>query len=106
MRVNGVATGYRGKYLDYGTTDTYNAGTYWRLYDDGTGAISTQFNLNIQREETNSEMTGLTGNAFSDDEVDFLGGRVDAGGTLTSITFDDYASDSAFTGEINVYCWT
>ena len=102
MRLNGVSTGYKQSYTEYSSPANPNTSAF-QFGKPTTGSVQVGGMITIHRLEINSAQTSVSGTCYSDDQIVWKGGRVDAGGAITSITFDDYQSDGTLTGEINIY---
>lgn len=104
MRLNSQtgATAYKFQSMNYSTPASGN-GSSFQLCTAGTGAQRCGGVIWLHVEEVDAQDSFVTGNVNSTDQWLFFGGRTDAGGTITAIKFDDYVSDSTFTGTIAVY---
>lgn len=103
MRLNSATgSGYKFTYIKYSTTLNKNFASF-ELHEASTGTSNIGGTIFINRKESNSENISVSGTIYADDQTVWLGGKVDAGGDLTAIKFDDYTSDSAFTGSIVIW---
>lgn len=103
MRLNSsTGSGYKFTYIKYATTLNKNFANF-ELHEASTGTSNAGGTIFINRKEANSADLMVTGTVYGDDQTVWLGGRVDAGGDLTSIAFDDYVSDGTLTGSIVIW---
>lgn len=103
MRLNSATgSGYKFSYIKYATPVNKNFASF-ELHEASTGANNIGGTIFINRKEANSADTMVSGTLYGDDQTVWLGGRVDAGGDLTDIKFDDYISDGTLTGSIVIW---
>lgn len=103
MRFNSVATGYKQQNINYASVSNPNT-TAFKFCGDTTGTPRISGRVSFNKVGTGSvDNVALTGTAYASDQFVWLGGRCEVGADVTSITFDDFDSDSAFTGTITIY---
>lgn len=103
MRLNALTSGYKQNTVSYSTLANPNTSAF-KFNGGGTGTEVIFGRVTFHRKGIGSNNSvHVVGPSYAGDQFVWFGGRAELAGDVTSIEFDDYDSDSTFTGEILIY---
>lgn len=102
VRFNAVTTGYKQSYVFWSTLQNPNTVAF-ELGRDTSGSQNLGGCMVFPRLEINAQQSTLTGTIYSDDQVAWWGGRVDAGGEVTNVSFADFQGGASLTGNVTIW---
>lgn len=101
MRINSTTSGYKQNTINYSTAANPNDNAF-EFNNGGTGTDQIGGTITLQKMHNNNDIMA-TGPVYASDQFVWLGGRVTTSGSVATIKFDDYDSDSTFSGSIFFY---